>query len=81
MRLILIAIFLYIFVQLAQQFLGLAGLALDPSSFIAGLVVAAQTAFMAFRVDGWWSSATRLSRPQSVKNEAKEISFQITRPK
>jgi hypothetical protein len=62
-RPLVFAVFFIIFTDLARRSAALTGIAFDLSSFAVGLVVAALTAFMAFRVEGWWSSATLPRRP------------------
>jgi hypothetical protein len=50
---------------------------LDRASFVVGIGVAALTGLAWFTVDGWWSTATRPYRPQTVTLTTKETPSQI----
>jgi len=50
---------------------------LDGASFAVGIGVAALTGSAWFMVDGWWSTATRPYRPQTVTLPTRETPSQI----
>jgi hypothetical protein len=53
------------------------GYALDVTSFMVGITLAAVIGFAWFQVGEWWSTMTRPYRPQTVKTDTKETPIQI----
>ena len=71
----ILGIYIYLSVQITRQ----SGVALDNTSFVAGLSVAAFAGMTWFFLNGWWKTAGSPNRPQRVTIETKQTPNQVRR--
>lgn len=79
MAVILFVLFMVIFTRLGWWVYERAGQPLDLTSFFLGIILTMLAAFLVFRLQEWYTTATRPARPQSVSAQTKDTPSQITR--
>ena len=79
MAVILFVLFMVIFTRLGFWVYESAGQPIEHTSFLLGAILTMLAAFLVFRLQEWYNTATRPRRPQSVSMQTQDTPAQITR--